>query len=609
MSGDAEDGAQGAGGYLVLARKHRPQNFDSLIGQEAMVRVLANAFAAGRIAQAYILTGVRGVGKTTTARIVARGLNCVGPDGRGGPTIAPCGICEPCRAIAEGRHVDVIEMDAASNTGVDSMREIIENTRYRPASARFKVYIVDEAHMLSSSAFNALLKTLEEPPPHVKFIFATTEIRKMPATILSRCQRFDLRRVPVETMTAHLGSVAASEGAALEPEALALIARASEGSVRDALSILDQAIATAGGGTATAGDLRLMLGLADRARIYDLLDHILRGAPAEALTELRDQYDSGADPVGILRELAEAVHGLSVLKVSPEHRDAALSPEAQARGAAMAEGLAMRSLTRLWQMLIKALEETEKAPSALMAAEMAVIRLCWTADLPSPEEILRRLAHEPGVAGGGPSAPSAPPSGGAGPTMRGNLAMAPRPETPPDMAHAVAPDFAPAPTGLAELSALLRARKELPLALEVEQTLRPTRFEPGRILAAAGFDSETGLKLSQKLAAWTGRPWLIEQDESTRAESARPASFAETRAAAQSAQTERLMADPLVAALLAAFPGAELVTPRRPVLATPAPESELEPPPLDDGEALDEAPIDPDAYGAGFDDAAPWGEE
>ncbi|WP_018632839.1 DNA polymerase III subunit gamma/tau [Neomegalonema perideroedes] len=601
MSGGAADGAEGAG-YLVLARKHRPQTFDALIGQEAMVRVLANAFAAGRIAQAYVLTGVRGVGKTTTARIIARGLNCVGPDGTGGPTISPCGVCEPCRAIAEGRHVDVIEMDAASNTGVDSMREVIENTRYRPASARFKVYIVDEAHMLSTSAFNALLKTLEEPPPHVKFLFATTEIRKMPATILSRCQRFDLRRVPVERMAAYLGELAGREGAKLEPEALALIARASEGSVRDGLSILDQAIATAAGATASAEEIRRMLGLADRARIYDLLDHILKGAPAEALTELRDQYAAGADPAGILRELAEAVHGLSALKVSPEHIDPALSSEAQARSRAMAEGLAMRTLTRLWQMLLKALEEADQAPSALMAAEMAVIRICWVSDLPSPEEILKRLEAEgPAAPASGPSAP--PPSGGGGGGARAALALAAAPQSAPAPLEAVAPQHDAAPQDLQALSALLRARKELVLALEVERGLRPTRFEPGRILFAPSesYGGEAALRLSQKLAAWTGRPWLIEPDEAAPPASAAPASFAETRAAAAEALSARLKADPAVAALLAAFPGAELLKSAPPSVAASAAELlPAESPPLDDGET----PEDLDAYGA-FDDEAP----
>ncbi|MDD2868972.1 DNA polymerase III subunit gamma/tau [Neomegalonema sp.] len=599
MSGGAADGAESAG-YLVLARKHRPQTFDALIGQEAMVRVLANAFATGRIAQAYVLTGVRGVGKTTTARIIARGLNCVGPDGTGGPTISPCGLCEPCRAIAEGRHVDVIEMDAASNTGVDSMREVIENTRYRPASARFKVYVVDEAHMLSTSAFNALLKTLEEPPPHVKFLFATTEIRKMPATILSRCQRFDLRRVSVERMTAYLGELAGREGAKLEPEALALIARASEGSVRDGLSILDQAIATAAGETAAAAEIRRMLGLADRARIHDLLDHILKGAPAEALAELRDQYAAGADPAGILRELAEAVHGLSVLKVSPEHADPALSSEAQARSRAMAEGLAMRTLTRLWQMLLKALEEADQAPSALMAAEMAVIRICWVADLPSPEEILKRLEAEGPAAS--PAGPSAPPGGGGG-GARAALALAPQPLGEAAPLEAVAPQHDPAPQDLQGLSALLRAKKELVLALEVEGGLRPTRFEPGRILFApsGSYGGEAALRLSQKLAAWTGRPWLIEPDEAAPTAAAAPASFAESRAAAVEALSERLRADPAVAALLAAFPGAELLK-SAPPAATPAP---ADPPPLGDGEA----PEDPEAYGAAFDDEAPWGEE
>ncbi|WP_043920421.1 DNA polymerase III subunit gamma/tau, partial [Jannaschia aquimarina] len=383
--------------YQVLARKYRPQTFADLKGQDAMVRTLRNAFEADRIAQAFILTGIRGTGKTTTARIVAKGLNCVGPDGTGGPTTEPCGVCEPCVAIAEGRHVDVLEMDAASNTSVNDVREIIDSVAYRAASARYKIYIIDEVHMLSTSAFNALLKTLEEPPAHVKFIFATTEIRKVPVTVLSRCQRFDLRRIEPEVMIDHLAGIAAKEGAEVAPDALALIARAAEGSARDAMSLLDQAIAMgAGGALVEASQVRAMLGLADRGRVLDLFEAIMRGEAAAALEELSAQYSDGADPLAILRDLAEITHWISVVQITPDAGDdPTVPPEEQTRGRALADALPMRALTRAWQMMLKALEEVATAPSPMMAAEMAVIRLTHVADLPSPDELIRKLRDTP----------------------------------------------------------------------------------------------------------------------------------------------------------------------------------------------------------------------
>ena len=342
--------------YPVLARKYRPASFADLIGQEAMVRTLKNAFAADRIAQAFIMPGIRGTGKPTTARIIAKGLNCTGPDGTGKPTTEPCGVCENCMAIAEGRHVDVLEMDAASRTGVNDIREIIESVHYRAASARYKIYIIDEVHMLSTSAFNALLKTLEEPPAHVKFIFATTEIRKVPVTVLSRCQRFDLRRIEPEVMIAHLQGIAGKENAQITEDALALITRAAEGSVRDALSLLDQAISH-GAGETTADQVRAMLGLADRGRVMDLFDMIMQGDAAGAINELGSQYSDGADPMAVLRDLAEITHWLSVIKITPEAaEDPTIGPEERARGRMLAEKLHMRVLSRMWQMLLKALE-------------------------------------------------------------------------------------------------------------------------------------------------------------------------------------------------------------------------------------------------------------
>ena len=339
--------------YQVLARKYRPATFADLVGQEAMVRTLKNAFEADRIAHAFVMTGVRGVGKTTTARIIAKGMNCIGPDGKGGPTIEPCGVCEPCIAIAEGRHVDVMEMDAASRTGVGDIREIIESVHYRAASARYKIYIIDEVHMLTTNAFNALLKTLEEPPEHVKFIFATTEIRKIPVTVLSRCQRFDLRRMEPEDTIAYLRKMATLENVEIADDALALITRAAEGSMRDAVSLLDQAIAH-GAGETSADQVRAMLGLADRGRVLDLFDMIMQGDAAGALAELSGQYADGADPMAVMRDLAEITHWTSVIKITPEAADdPTVGPSERERGKDMAARLPMRVLTRMWQMLLK----------------------------------------------------------------------------------------------------------------------------------------------------------------------------------------------------------------------------------------------------------------
>ncbi|WP_111404109.1 DNA polymerase III subunit gamma/tau, partial [Meridianimarinicoccus zhengii] len=403
-------------GYQVLARKYRPETFADLVGQEAMVRTLRNAFAADRIAQAFIMTGIRGTGKTTTARIIAKGMNCTGRDG---PTTDPCGECPQCVRIAAGTHVDVIEMDAASNTGVDNIRQnVLDSVTYAPSESRYKVYIIDEVHMLSTSAFNALLKTLEEPPRHVKFIFATTEIRKVPVTVLSRCQRFDLRRIEPEDMLALLRRIADAEGAQIEDAALSLIARAAEGSARDATSLLDQAISH-GQGDTTVDQVRSMLGLADRGRVLDLFDMVMSGDAAGALNELSAHYADGADPMAVLRDLAEVAHWLSVSKVTPDAADdPTLPPDIRSRGAAMAEKLSQRVLGRAWQMLLKALEEVATAPNAMMAAEMAVIRMTHVADLPPPEDLMRKLAAMTDGTAAAPApspAPAvAPPPAGTG---------------------------------------------------------------------------------------------------------------------------------------------------------------------------------------------------
>src|SRR5687768_10976942 len=400
--------------YRVLARKYRPQGFDQLIGQEAMVRTLANAIRRERLAHAFLLTGVRGVGKTSTARLIAKALNCVGPDGSGGPTIEPCGVCEPCRAIAEGRHIDAVEMDAASHTGVDDVREIIEAVRYAAVSARYKVYIIDEVHMLSKNAFNALLKTLEEPPPHVKFLFATTEVNKVPVTVLSRCQRFDLRRIPAERLAEHFREVAEAEGVEVEPEALALIARAAEGSARDGLSILDQAIAHGPGGV-SADQVRTMLGLSDRGAIRRLLGVLLSGDARSALAVLRDQYDLGVEPNAVLRGLLESVHAITRAKVGGAE-DAAQSAEEREAYAEWSSRLSYAAVHRLWQLLLKGLAEVHNAPMPLEAAEMALLRVIHASELPDPGALIGTLASGERV----PTRPSGAggASAGQGPAMQ-----------------------------------------------------------------------------------------------------------------------------------------------------------------------------------------------
>jgi DNA polymerase-3 subunit gamma/tau len=545
-------------GYQVLARKYRPATFADLIGQEAMVRTLKNAFAAGRIAHAFILTGVRGVGKTTTARIVAKGLNCIGPDGKGGPTTEPCGACEHCRAIAEGRHVDVLEMDAASRTGVGDIREIIESVHYRTASARYKVYVIDEVHMLSTSAFNALLKTLEEPPPHVKFIFATTEIRKVPVTVLSRCQRFDLRRIEPEVMIAHLAAIAAKEGAAIAPDALALITRAAEGSVRDAMSLMDQAIAH-GAGETGAEQVRAMLGLADRGRVLDLFDMVLKGQAAAALAELGGQYADGADPIAVLRDLAEITHWVSVIKITPQAvEDPTVAPAERARGQAIADAIPMRVLTRLWQMLLKALDEVSLAPNTMMAAEMALIRLTHVADLPDPETLLRRLQQGQGAAVPVPTAPPAPAGNGE---TRGFSAPAPRlsvQRSGAATALEVAPESALARYArFDDVLALIRRMRDVKLLVEVETRLRLVRYAPGRIEFEPTPDAPRDLAatLSARLQGWTGARWAVSVSSSGGGQT-----IAETRDADLRAAEQQALHNPTVQAIFAAFPAARFVS-------------------------------------------------
>ncbi|WP_299442544.1 DNA polymerase III subunit gamma/tau [uncultured Rhodospira sp.] len=556
-------------GYRVLARKYRPTTFDQLIGQDALVRTLTNAVRNGRLAQAYMLTGVRGTGKTTTARLIARALNCVGPDGTGGVTITPCGVCEHCRAIMTDRHVDVLEMDAASRTGVNDIREILDGVRYRPTTARTKVYIIDEVHMLSNAAFNALLKTLEEPPDHVTFIFATTEIRKVPVTVLSRCQRFDLRRVDQDELAAHFGRIAEKEGGAVEPGALALIARAADGSVRDGLSLLDQAIAH-GEGTVSEAQMRDMLGLADRTRVFDLFESVMKGDIAAALDLLSAQYALGADPLVVLQDLLDLTHWLTRLKVVKGGEDDPAVPEAErTRGRALAETLSIASLTRAWQMLLKGLGEARMAHASLQAAEMALIRLAYAADLPSPAEVVARVTEAGGSPGGGPgggggggsaptgapvgtatATPTAPPQGSA-PQARANGPVAALAEPRRDSAEGRDTADSGAIVDVPSFQAvvdLARERREGRLAKHLTHDVRLVAFEPGRIEINPGPEAPRDLagRLGAALLDWTGRRWVVMVSDRP----GEPTLHEQLHAS--------VLADPLVRAVLDTFPGARV---------------------------------------------------
>ncbi len=506
--------------YRVLARKYRPQRFSELIGQEPMVRTLGNAIKRDRLAHAFLMTGVRGVGKTSTARLIAKALNCIGPDGQGGPTIDPCGVCEPCVAIAEGRHVDVIEMDAASNTGVDDVREIIEAVRYSAVSARFKVYIIDEVHMLSKNAFNALLKTLEEPPPHVKFLFATTEVQKVPVTVLSRCQRFDLRRIPADMLASHFATIAEAESVDVEPLALTMIARAAEGSVRDGLSILDQAIAHADldhGGHVSAETVRTMLGLSDRSALRDLFDVLLRGEAPAALGKLTEQVDLGVDPAGVLRGLLEIVHGVTLVKAGASP-DAAQSAEERAAADRWADGMSFGTLHRLWQLLLKGHDEVARATDPHQTADMALLRVIHASQMPDPASLIKRI--ESGVV--------------AGPVA----VTAPAPPSGPDSYQA--------------LVDLVEASGKRVLAHRLQEETSIVRWAPPEI----GLHLRRPFELRELAAAFrdvTGSDWIVSSEESPSAPTLR-----EQEVAAEHSARDAVLADPIVSAALAAFPGAEL---------------------------------------------------
>ena len=548
----------------VLARKYRPRTFEDLIGQEAMVRTLANAFSTGRIAHAFMLTGVRGVGKTTTARLLARALNYE-TDTVKGPSVDLTTEGYHCRAIIEGRHMDVLEPDAASRTKVEEMRELLDGVRYAPVEARYKVYIIDEVHMLSTAAFNALLKTLEEPPPHAKFIFATTEIRKVPVTILSRCQRFDLRRVEPDVLVKHFDRISAKEGARIEMDALALIARAAEGSVRDGLSLLDQAIVqTERGQTVTSTVVRDMLGLADRSQTIALYEHVMAGKTKEALEGFRALWGFGADPAVVMLDVLDHCHASAVSKALGP--DALSMPKEQAaRLAAIGAHTSAGTLSRLWQMLLKAHDEVRRAPDAMAAAEMALIRLCYAADLPGPEEALKALRDGAPVGGGGPAGGVSIGGGGSG----GATASAQSPV----MMAAPGAQAMPVLASFDDVMALIAAKRDIGLRLDVEQYVRPINFRPGALTfeAAPGAPGNLAGRLVRFLKEHTGQPWLVAAEGGGGAESLMERQKREEREA-----LEAIKADPFVALVLSAFPGAEIVEIRK--LLTP------EAPPLEPDE-------------------------
>ena len=605
MSDSGSTDLSGNAAYRVLARKYRPSDFSGLIGQEPMVRTLTNAFSSGRIAQAWMLTGVRGVGKTTTARILARALNYKTAE-VDRPSVDLSVPGEHCKAIMEGRHVDVIEMDAASHTGIDDIRDIIDRVRYAPVSARYKVYIIDEVHMLSTQAFNGLLKTLEEPPPHVKFIFATTEIRRVPITVLSRCQRFDLRRIDSAALVGHLRGIATQEGITVEDEALAMIARAAEGSARDSLSILDQAIAH-GGGAVGAEAVRAMLGLADRARVVDLFEHVMKGDVAAALGEFRVQYDTGADPAAVLTDLAEFTHLVTRLRFVPSAADdASLSVEERRRGLEFAGALSIRVLSRAWQMLLKGIPEVQSSNRPVSAAEMVLIRLAHAANLPTLDEALKTLGDAPAggapvVRGGGngAAAPGGPggamasavsagrmaSSGGAGPAMRlvemSQPEERPAPVSPP-VAEPVVEDVpAVSLKSLADVAQLAETNRDIAFKVLVRRCIRPVKFEPGKIEVSLTGDAPRTLlnDLTVRLKNWTGRHWMVSLSKEDGG-----ATLAEMESAKRENAILDARSDPTVAAILSRFPGAKIIDVRIP--DAPEPDAETIETPIDPG--LDE---------------------
>jgi DNA polymerase-3 subunit gamma/tau len=556
--------------YTVLARKYRPQSFDDLIGQEAMVRTLKNAFATGRIAHAFMLTGVRGVGKTTTARLLARALNYESETVHQ-PSVVDLAVeGRHCRSIVEGRHLDVLELDAASRTKVEDMRELLDGVRYAPVEARYKIYVIDEVHMLSTHSFNALLKTLEEPPPHAKFIFATTEIRKVPVTILSRCQRFDLRRVEPEVIMAALARIARAEGALIDTEALTLIARAAEGSVRDAQSLLDQAMVQAEAGqNVDAAVVRDMLGLADRAQTIDLFEKAVRGEAGPAIAAFRTLYGFGADPAATVVDLLEHCHGASVAKALGP--DALTLPREQAaRLAALGAALSAGSLGRLWQMLLKAHDEVRRAPDPAAAVDMALIRLVYAADLPGPEEALKALRGGETPGAPAPRGPSPGGAGGGGGAVRSSAQLAAKPVPVPA-----------SPQSFEDVARLIDERRDIGLKLDFEAYIRPVSFRPGALEyePVPGAPANLAQRLSTRLKEWTGQPWLVAAQGGGGAET-----LLEREKRAVAAAWDAARAEPFVQAVMRAFPGTEILEVRQ--MAAPEPAT-ADAPPQDNDEDED----------------------
>ncbi len=579
--------------YRVLARKYRPQDFSDLIGQEVLVRTLTNAFATGRIAHAFMLTGIRGIGKTTTARIIARGLNCIGPDGNGEPTTQPCGVCPNCVAISEDRHVDVIEMDAASNTGVDNMRDLIDSVQYAPVSARYKVYIIDEVHMLSKSAFNAILKTLEEPPPHVKFIFATTELRKIPVTIISRCQRFDLKRVEMDELSQHLVNVSAKENITLPGDCATLIATAAEGSVRDALSLLDQAIAlhtdASGNITISPESVRDMLGLADKTQSFTLLQLLFSGKADEALALAGKLHHQGADPAMLLSDLMDITHYLTRICVAPQlASNVRYSPAEQQLATEMAKALGVPALSRAWQILVKGADELRHAAQAHATLEMILVRLGYASQLPTPAELVKQISREPSVVtrqssvGAGSSAGShSPLAGESTPPLNASVggrsadyppANSPanlaspqggsgRPAAPIVTASAAAPKIEPQPmaeiAGFLELVNLFETRREPILAAHLIKDMRLVKFEHGRVEVrpVSHIAPDVPARINRRLQEWTGERWNLVYNESAEGQP----TLREQRAHAAQQARDYAASHPKVLAVLEAFPGAQVI--------------------------------------------------
>jgi DNA polymerase-3 subunit gamma/tau len=543
--------------YRVLARKYRPTTFEQLIGQEAMVRTLSNAIESGRLPHAWMLTGVRGIGKTTTARIIARALNCTGADGKSGPTIHPCGKCDACRSIMDDRHVDVLEMDAASRTSVDDIREIIDGVRYGPASARYKIYILDEVHMLSKNAFNALLKTLEEPPPHTKFIFATTEIRKVPVTVLSRCQRFDLRRIDSEMLAKHFNDVVGWEKVKAEPEAIKLIAHAADGSVRDGLSLLDQAIARGNGDILTA-DVKDMLGLADRGQSLSLCRHILRGEMKPALEVFGAMQQAGSDPLQILQDMCDLVHLLTRGQVIPGFAEDPSLPEYDRQLLTDVSDVKIPALARSWQILLKGINEVQQAPHPQQAAEMVLIRLAYAAELPPPGDLIKQL-RETMQSGGGAGISAPAPNGGNAPRARmasGGSALASA-IAQQSLPQASAPLGQPAPTNFMELVELFATNREGALHAQLYNHAHPVRCEPGllEVRLDAGAPQNFIGRISQCLMDWTGQRWMVslsDRDGET--------SLADKDRAVEKKRQDRAGAHPLMQAVMSHFPGAKVTS-------------------------------------------------